>query len=407
MDLPLHPLGLIGDGAALVSGLVIGVGFGAALQIAGMGSARNLVGQFYLTDFRVLKVMFTAIVTALIGWVVLVHLGLLERPAIELQPTILWANGLGGLILGAGFLIGGYCPGTALVGAMSKRWDAVACLAGLFAGVLLVGLAAPTGLPWVAMGKALTVDGILGWSAPVVAGLVAVMAVGAFAGVHWLERKRGPPSHPPSRWAWVLAGGLVVALVATVVTPPQAMTRTAVGVARMQALAAATPERIAASTLADRILAGERFTIVDVRPAGSSALRMGSATLTNPDRMQQNTSSAGRIVLMGADDAQAERHWIVLAAIAPTGSEWPLILDGGLPRWQEQVLYPVLLRQSPLAINRERIDRLARRAEYFGGSPRWVDADTTPAPLPLSPVEPTPSTRPIAQPGARIGSGCR
>src|SRR5262249_60399285 len=65
-------------GAGLATAAGCGVAFGAALERAGLGSARKLVGQFYAADFTVFQVMFTAIVVAMLGVFWLGWLGVLD-----------------------------------------------------------------------------------------------------------------------------------------------------------------------------------------------------------------------------------------------------------------------------------------------------------------------------------------
>ena len=115
--------------------LALGVGFGVALERAGFGSARKLTAVFYLRDMAVVKVMFTAVVTAMIGLYGLSAAGLLDLSELYVEPTHLLAQGLGGLLFGAGFLIGGYCPGTSMAAIASGRKDAVLFALGMLAGV--------------------------------------------------------------------------------------------------------------------------------------------------------------------------------------------------------------------------------------------------------------------------------
>ncbi|HEY2091607.1 MAG TPA: YeeE/YedE thiosulfate transporter family protein, partial [Thermoanaerobaculia bacterium] len=92
--------------------LVIGIAFGWALERAGLGDSRKLAGQFYFTDLTVFKVMFTAIVTAMLGVFWLVRLGVISLASISVPETYLVPQLLGGLIFGAGFVAAGLCPGT-------------------------------------------------------------------------------------------------------------------------------------------------------------------------------------------------------------------------------------------------------------------------------------------------------
>jgi uncharacterized membrane protein YedE/YeeE len=137
---PFYELGAFGDHGALAVALVIGVAFGWCLERAGMGSARKLVGQFYLTDLTVFKVMFSAIVTAMLGAFWLGRLGLLDLSRVYVPETFIVPQIVGGLVFGVGFAIGGLCPGTSCVAAVTGRGDGMALVGGMFSGVLLTGV---------------------------------------------------------------------------------------------------------------------------------------------------------------------------------------------------------------------------------------------------------------------------
>jgi hypothetical protein len=100
--------GVLDPSYTLPISLLIGIGFGFFLERAGFGSARKLVAQFYLTDLAVFKVMFTGIVTAMVGIVVLNRVGFLDVEELPLIGTYLVPMIAGGLILGVGFVVGGY-----------------------------------------------------------------------------------------------------------------------------------------------------------------------------------------------------------------------------------------------------------------------------------------------------------
>jgi uncharacterized membrane protein YedE/YeeE len=135
------PLATLGEGSSLAIALVIGIAFGATLERAGLGSARKLAGQFYLTDLTVLKVMFSAIVTAMLGLFWLGRLGVLDLSQVYVPETYLVPQLAGGLVFGAGFVLAGLCPGTSCVAAATGRIDGAATVAGMFAGVLVTGAA--------------------------------------------------------------------------------------------------------------------------------------------------------------------------------------------------------------------------------------------------------------------------
>jgi len=123
--------------------LSIGMAFGFTLERAGLANARKLTGQFLLTDLTVFKVMFSAIVTAMLGLFWCSRLGWVDLNALALPETYLRPQLAGGLIFGAGFALAGLCPGTSCVAAASGRGDGFAVVGGLFAGVLGAGLSFP------------------------------------------------------------------------------------------------------------------------------------------------------------------------------------------------------------------------------------------------------------------------
>jgi uncharacterized membrane protein YedE/YeeE len=192
MTAPFFEFGLFGDRAALVIAVVIGVAFGWSLERAGLGSARKLVGQFYLTDFTVFKVMFSAIITAMLGTFWLGWLGVLDLSRVYVPETYIWPQLVGGLVFGVGFVVGGLCPGTSCVAAATGRGDGAVLVAGMFVGVLVTGLAFPliqTFAESGARGAWILPDVFHASYGVVVAGVVAV----ALGGFFIAERIEGRP----------------------------------------------------------------------------------------------------------------------------------------------------------------------------------------------------------------------
>lgn len=178
-------------GAELAIALVLGLGFGFALERAGFGSARKLTAVFYLYDMAVVKVMFSAVVTALVGLAVLSGAGVLDMSALYFEPTNWVAQIGGGLLFGAGFVVGGYCPGTSMAAIATGRQDGILFAAGMLAGVWAYAELTPGLDEWykaTAAGE-LTLPGLtgigMGWWA---AGFVAFLAFGAW-GMGRLERR--------------------------------------------------------------------------------------------------------------------------------------------------------------------------------------------------------------------------
>jgi len=192
MIAPLVDAGLFSDSASLLIALAIGVAFGWALERAGLGNARKLMGQFTLTDLTVFKVMFSAIVTAMLGSFWLARLGWLDLSRVYVPETVVVPQILGGVIFGAGFVAGGLCPGTSCVAAATGRLDGLAVIAGMLAGVTGAGLLLPR-LPALFDATprgALTLPDALHISYGAAVFIVVVLALAGFQAAAEIERSR-------------------------------------------------------------------------------------------------------------------------------------------------------------------------------------------------------------------------
>ena len=138
---PLTETGWLGPSGALLAAPVIGFAFGWFLERGGLGSAPKLAGQFYLTDLTVFKVMFSALLTAMLGAFWLDRLGVLQLDLVYLPETFVLPQAVGGALFGAGFLIAGLCPGTSCVAAATGRGDGLGVVAGMLIGVGLFNAA--------------------------------------------------------------------------------------------------------------------------------------------------------------------------------------------------------------------------------------------------------------------------
>ena len=109
------------------------------LESAGFGNSMKLAGQFYFKDLTVLKVMFGAIVTAMVLIFAASGLGLLDYNLVWVNPTYLWPGIVGGLIMGVGFIVVGFCPGTSLVALATRKIDGLFFVLGGLFGIFLFG----------------------------------------------------------------------------------------------------------------------------------------------------------------------------------------------------------------------------------------------------------------------------
>ncbi len=135
---------VLSDTLNLVFAVVIGIFFGFFLERGGMGNPHKLTAVFYRTDFAVPKMMFSAILVAATGLCLLSDLKVLDMSRVWIIPTFFWPQLVGGALFGLGYLVSGYCPGTAVAGLASGRMDALVTMLGIGAGTLVFSVFYPS-----------------------------------------------------------------------------------------------------------------------------------------------------------------------------------------------------------------------------------------------------------------------
>ncbi len=131
METKTQTPGVVKDKRPLFYGLGFGILFGFLLQKGGVTKYDVIVGQLLLTDFTVVKIMLSAVVTGMIGIYFMKTLGWIK---LSLKGGSVGMNVVGALIFGVGFAVLGYCPGT-IAGAIGNGYlDAI--VGGLI-GILL------------------------------------------------------------------------------------------------------------------------------------------------------------------------------------------------------------------------------------------------------------------------------
>lgn len=183
--------GTLDSDASLLLAVAIGLLFGFWLERAGFGSAKKLTAIFYFRDWAVLKVMFSAMAVAAVSLQALATAGLVDLDQLYVPDTRIAAQAVGGAVFGLGFVVGGYCPGTAAVALGSGRLDAFVFLLGAGLGSLafaavapaLDGLRATGDCGACSLTEVLGIDGITG-----ALGLL-VVALLAFVMAHAVERR--------------------------------------------------------------------------------------------------------------------------------------------------------------------------------------------------------------------------
>ncbi len=134
---PLIPNGFIIGDWDFVIAILLGIAFGFILEASGFSSSRNLAGVFYGYNFVVLRVFFTAMIVAMVGLLYFDYFGWLDLSKIFILPTFVWPMIVGGVIMGLGFIVGGFCPGTSFTAIAIGKLDGLVFTIGLYIGIFI------------------------------------------------------------------------------------------------------------------------------------------------------------------------------------------------------------------------------------------------------------------------------
>lgn len=129
--------------------IILGTAFGFALDRAKASNPQKIINMLRLKDFHLMKVILLAIGFSSLVLFVLLSLNLVDASHFNIKKSYLGVI-IGGAVLGIGFAIGGYCPGTSIVAAGRGRKDAIIFilggLLGAFFYMLIFGIIKDTAL---------------------------------------------------------------------------------------------------------------------------------------------------------------------------------------------------------------------------------------------------------------------
>ncbi len=350
---------------ALLGGVIAGfasrLAQGCTLERAGFSSSRRLAGVFYFTDMAVVKVMFTALITALLGLSYLSEIGWIQFDQIFLMPTIYGAQIIGGLLFGVGFVMGAWCPGTAAAGAASGKIDAIVFLLGAAGGSIVFNEIFPILKPLYTLGDRGTqlIYENLGISRTLFVFLFTLVAIAAFWLCEWAEKKRNGQSR---YWGSsflksfcfalvVIAGGLF--LLAPTSTRSMAEPVSTTTMKSESALIESVDralDHMEPEELADRLMAGEsNLVVVDVRPAAEFDVFHIRGAINIPlAKLAEDLSSSKnqRLIVLYSNGmthpAQARD------SLQRLGFNNVYLLTDGITGFRDRCLKPVSLRSEPL-----------------------------------------------------------
>ncbi len=188
---PLFPNGIITGEWDFVIAILLGIAFGFILEASGFSSSRNITGVFYGYNFVVLRVFFTAVIVSMVGLLYFDYFGWLDIAKIFILPTYLGPMIFGGVVMGVGFIMGGFCPGTSFTAIAIGKLDGLVFAIGLYLGIYLFTMGFPLFENFFNSGNIgnVTLTDVTGISAAWFAFAFTVIALAAFWGASIIEKR--------------------------------------------------------------------------------------------------------------------------------------------------------------------------------------------------------------------------
>ncbi len=345
---PLVP-DIISNNLNFIAALIIGVFFGAILEQAGFSTSKKLVGLFYGYDFTVLRVFFTAGIVAMIGVMGLEHYGLIDMSLVYINPTFVWSAIIGGLIMGLGFVIGGFCPGTSICAAAIGKIDAMIFIIGALLGVLIFAEGYPIFEP---LYKAANFGNprffeTLGMSQNIFAFIMVIFALTAFWGASIVENKVNGVKKSPIRFTpyyiSIASIGILMAFSAFIFPERKASLENLVSnndFVHKYKLDVMSVDEFAYRLMDEQ---DNRLQVIDFRPEKEyMKMSLPKSTLFTVDNFFEKEPNKlllikHRVNLIVADDELTERKIAIMAA--ELGYKRIQILEGGLNSFIDQIVH--------------------------------------------------------------------
>lgn len=339
---PLPLTELLGQYGSYFIYLLVGLAFGATLETAGFGNSKKLAAQFYFKDLTVFKVMFTAIIVAMVLIFLSSALGLLDYNLIWVAPTYLWPGIVGGLIMGAGFIVGGFCPGTSLVAMATGKVDGVFFVLGVLAGIFMFGETVSQFAVFFEssfMGR-FTLPELFGLDYGVVVLLVVLMALFMFWGAEKIEAvTKGETAQKAPRRAVPAAAVLVaLAVISLLIGQPDNADRWKMIEAEQAVLLEQRAVQIEPVELLSLVHDSRiKAVMIDVRDERHynqfhihDARRIALEDLEAASEQMMMESANTVFITMSNDEALATEAWKILKAESLPNV---YILEGGVNNW--------------------------------------------------------------------------
>lgn len=323
-----------------VIAIIVGFAFGFILEQAGFSSSRKLAGVFYGYDFTVLKVFFTGAVTAMAGIILLNYFGLLNLDLIYVNPTYLRSAIVGGIIMGLGFIIGGFCPGTGICAATIGKIDAMFYIFGILLGILIFTIFYP-GIEefykadfW----GSIKVYESLGISRGLFAFLIILIAILAFVVTSRIEKNISKLDEHPEKefkknYYFSVAAALIIALILLFL--PDWHEKVVTNAEEKATKETQEINYISVDELVFKIIDRDKdITIIDVRDPSEyqnsnivNSINIPVDSMMNPEWMGYIKNNTNSLIFYSNDEEKAKKAYFIAEAL---GHDYNKVLSKGI-----------------------------------------------------------------------------
>lgn len=401
---PLVPFEIIGSQFDYIIAIILGFFFGFILEQAGFSSSRKLAGVFYGYDFVVLKVFFTAAITAMVGLIIFAYLGWIDMSVVYINPTFVGPAIVGGMVMGVGFIFGGFCPGTSITAASIGKIDAMIFIFGIMLGIFTFGEGFPLFKDFYKSGAlgGIKVFDSLGMSQGTFAFMLIIAAIVAFIATSRIEKRvmdkynfdtiRNGKLNPAFASVILFVLGLVVLFIPenkkldTAEISPKELVTDLTGTQRF-----ISPEETAFYIIDNT----QNYKLIDVRPATEykifslpGAISMpidkftdeSSIKSLNPD----NEKAGMKKILYSNGNIASDKVWMIMKR---EGYDNFYVLDGGLNKFVETFFMntdTIMPKKVKLASVQKDYDKRFKveAKKYFSGMKKKVTKSAdAPAPV--------------------------
>ena len=384
MTAPFFEFGLFSSEISLLFALLIGISFGFFLEKGGLGNSQKLAGQFYFTDLTVFKVMFSAIITAMLGLFFLSRIGFLDLSVIDLTDTYILPYIAAGLLFGAGFVIGGLCPGTSCVSAATGRLDGIVLMIGMFLGIFLFGETYENFNPFLFLDQLykVTIPSFLKTSFGLIVFLIVIIALAGFVTAEKIEQRfsktnRNKIDEPSAKPRINLVLGMIAfvfAVTALIIGDPYKNSYNlddGLGISAKDL----NLRSISSEELAQMIIAKKKdFSLIDLRESEDfKKYHIPSAINYQLSFSLDEFSATGKKIILYSRGNFIDKF--VFNNLKKQLNENIIFLEGGIGSWFNNILFPNL--NIPRGLSPEEIKKAMQRSRFFGGNPKIKKIDNS------------------------------